>query len=339
MSRAERVSLLTALEKELGHTVLTYVTSTRRKAEAQMSLEAVRFAYEHLRGIAPRQNSIGLLVHSHGGEPSTSWRLMNLLREYADEVVILVPHLAFSAATLLALGADRIVMHPMAALGPTDPSIIGPFNPRDPQGNPLPISVEDVLSYIALVRDDVRINHEDEVIQAFTELTKHVSPLALGSVKRSHSQARLLAKKLLQLRQAKPDDHKVNELVENLTSKLYYHGHPINREEAVQLGLPIEKPTPPLEAAMWSVYQQYETDMGLLEEFSLDAELLKPAAKQHPQNPQVLTAALELPFVYVESAGRCDAFVTHLSLAGTKDGLGGVTGSKIVSSRSAWRQE
>jgi hypothetical protein len=198
---------------------------------------------------------------------------MSLLREFADEVVVLVPYQAFSAATLLALGADSILMHPMAALGPTDPSIINPLNPKDSAGNLIPVSVEDVLSYIALVKEDVRINHEDELVQAFIKLADQVHPLALGNVKRSHSQGKLIARKLMQLRQNRLDDHKINEIADNLTSKLYYHGHPINRAEALTLDLPVTSPERPIEQAMWEVFRLYEVDMKLDTDFNLVAEL------------------------------------------------------------------
>jgi ClpP class serine protease len=43
---------------------------------------------------------------------------MSLLREKVKDVAILIPQAAFSAATLMALGADEIVMHPCGNLGP-----------------------------------------------------------------------------------------------------------------------------------------------------------------------------------------------------------------------------
>jgi ClpP class serine protease len=34
---------------------------------------------------------------------------------------------------MLALGADEIVMHPFAEMGPIDPTVTNEFNPIDPQ--------------------------------------------------------------------------------------------------------------------------------------------------------------------------------------------------------------
>jgi hypothetical protein len=48
-----------------------------------------------------------------------------------------------------------------------------------------------------------------------------------------------------------------------LASKLYFHGHPINRKEArEELKLKVAEKVPPeLEAAMWSLYQDYEVEL------------------------------------------------------------------------------
>src|SRR6516164_1862744 len=90
-----------------------------------------------------------------------------------------------------------------------------------------------VTAYIALIKEDAGIQHEDELVKAFNRLAKEVHPLALGNVKRSLSQSRMMAQKLLALHMdAANEAHKIDEIVANLTSKSYYHGHPINRREA-----------------------------------------------------------------------------------------------------------
>ncbi len=57
-------------------------------------------------------------------------------------------------------------MHPMGMLGPTDPTVANEFNPPNERiaGQLLGISVEDVRSYIALIKEDVGIGHEDELV-------------------------------------------------------------------------------------------------------------------------------------------------------------------------------
>ncbi|MFB3889849.1 MAG: hypothetical protein ACE14S_10195 [Candidatus Bathyarchaeia archaeon] len=163
MTRPERVSIIQELEKERGNTyIITYITSTRRHAEVPMATDSIRFFHDHLAKIPNRKNAtVDLFIHSNGGDGTVPWRLVNLIREYCSVFNVLVPHNAFSAATLTALGADSIIMHPMGVLGPTDPMVGNQFNPKDPESKrPLGINVEDVSAYIELLKDDVGIRHE-----------------------------------------------------------------------------------------------------------------------------------------------------------------------------------
>lgn len=70
-------------------------------------------------------DSVDILIHSPGGSPEAAERIVDLLRSHFEEVAFLVPHTAYSAATMLALSANEIILHPSACLGPIDPQING----------------------------------------------------------------------------------------------------------------------------------------------------------------------------------------------------------------------
>ncbi|MGH7575295.1 MAG: SDH family Clp fold serine proteinase, partial [Longimicrobiales bacterium] len=337
MPRAERLDRIRRLEVELRSPVVAYVTSTRTGAEAQMAMDAIRFLYEHLVAIQPRPEAISLFLHSNGGDGIVPWKLVTLVREYCDRFRVLVPYRAFSAATLTALGADEIYMHPMGMLGPTDPSIIGPYNPRDQDGKPLPISVEEVLAYLALVKEDAGIQHEDELVQAVGKLADNVHPIALGSVKRSHAQSRMIAAKLMELNGAKLDEHRIDEIVSNLTSKLYYHGHPINRKEAKQIGLNIVECSRGVEEAIWSLFETYEQDMDLLTTWDPAQQFIRLAPDIEPGQSRTVKVP-KLHMALIESRNRCDMCTTDVVLFGQKDAKGSVQAQPYVY-RSSWETE
>lgn len=73
----------------------------------------------------PSNTSIDVLLHSPGGRPDVTERLVGLLRGKFKEVHFLIPHSAYSAATMLALSGNSIVLHSSASLGPIDPQING----------------------------------------------------------------------------------------------------------------------------------------------------------------------------------------------------------------------
>lgn len=352
MPRAERKAAIEALETERGGTnVITYVTSTRTGAEAQMAMDAIDRFHRHLLllGSPPDETRIDLYIHSNGGEGIVPWRLVTLLREYCDEFAVLVPNRAFSAATLTALGADEVIMHPMGMLGPTDPTVTNEFNPPHPNipNQLLGISVEDVASYIALVKEDVGIHHEDEVIQAFLSLSDKVHPLALGNVKRSTQQSRMMGEKLLRTR-AKGEqlaDHAIEEIIRKLTSELYFHGHPINRSEARNdVGLSFVKDaTPAVAERMWALWQAYEADMKLDQAFSPVHEALQknplpvPAGQNMPPNHAVVPLDTH-KVVYVESTGRCDVFESEYQVVLLRDFMG-TYNSQLGVMRQEWAEE
>jgi Serine dehydrogenase proteinase len=359
-TRAERVEKIEALQQARdGTTVISYVTSTRPNLEAPMAMDVVPIIYRHLQRLSgqPKERRIDLFIHSNGGDGIVPWRLVTLLREFCSELVVLIPHRAFSAATLTALGADRVIMHPMGMLGPTDRTVTNPFNPSNPE-NPaqtLGISVEDVASYIALVRDDVGIRHEDELVQAFSLLAERIHPLALGNVKRATSQSRMLGLKLLREQGGaeKLDEREVEEITEKLTSQLYFHGHPINRREAredLRLSF-VESAKRDVEAAMWGLYELYAEEMRLDDEFLPLQEVYSATTLQHPDPPQMvmpgqigvaeINVASEtigpLPMVYVETVARADKRAATFEVTVRKEWTG-VLNANVALTSSGWEE-
>ncbi|WP_163184693.1 serine protease [Cellulosimicrobium sp. SL-1] len=64
-----------------------------------------------------------LLLHTPGGVTNAAETVVAYLRSKFDDVEVVVPALAMSAGTMIALGADRIVMGRQSQLGPIDPQI------------------------------------------------------------------------------------------------------------------------------------------------------------------------------------------------------------------------
>jgi hypothetical protein len=94
------------------------------------------------------------------------------------------------------------------------------------------------------------------------------------------------------------DEHVINEIVENLASKLFFHGHPINRLEArddLKLKVNVDL-APDLETAMWDLYREYDVEFKNQEVFNAVGEL----ASSVPAN-QVGTAEYEHLHAVIES--------------------------------------
>ena len=67
---------------------------------------------------------LDLILHSPGGSASAAEQIVKYLRSKFQNIRIIVPHMAMSAATMIACAADRIVMGNHSFLGPIDPQLI-----------------------------------------------------------------------------------------------------------------------------------------------------------------------------------------------------------------------
>src|SRR6516164_9609060 len=192
MTYVERLPLIAEIERLRNSKVLCYLTGIRQNSVAQMADDAMREIFDHLLSLPTRPvPQLDIFLCSNGGSGAVPWRLVSLFREFADKIAVLIPYKAYSAATMLALGADEIIMGPFGEMGPIDPSVANEFNPVDPATKQkISISVEDVVAYVGFIKETVGIRHEDELVRAIEVLAQNVHPLALGNVERFVSQSR-----------------------------------------------------------------------------------------------------------------------------------------------------
>lgn len=275
--RDQRVELIKEIENLRGSSVICFLTSLRPGAGGQMAEDSVRVIFDHLLMLRKRPvPKLDIFLCSNGGATTVPWRLVSLFREFSKTFSVIVPYRAYSAATMLALGADEIVMHPFGELGPIDPTVSNDFNPvEDGTNRRLGISVEDVKAYVTFVKSTVGITHEDELVKALEVLAQKVHPLALGNVERFISQSRMMGQKIMRTHMSDSEAHIIDDIVENLASKLYFHGHPINRVEAKKdLKLKIaDNVSAELESAIWKLYQLYEGEFKNTEIFNPASEI------------------------------------------------------------------
>ncbi len=301
MAREDRIKLIEEIKACRGSRVICYLTSLRENVPAVIAQDQVRVFFDHLLLLPnPPVEKLDVFLVSNGGDGVVPWRLVSLFREFSRSFNVLVPYRAYSAASLIALGADEIVMHPFAEIGPIDPTVSNPFNPKEPSGRPIGISVEDVKAYVHFIKDTVGITHEDELVKTIEILAQQVHPLALGNVERFVFQSRMTAKKILKTHMTE-SEHIIDEMVETMASKLYFHGHPINRKEAKNdVGLKIAQNVPSqLETAMWNLYMDFEKEFQNSAPFFPAGDLSQlPIQGNTPRRKEY-----ELLHVMIESSG------------------------------------
>lgn len=124
-----RQELLRKLGDAMGKTAVAFFTSFRypvmiEEDDADM-IEEVLHATDLSKGLC-------LVLNSPGGDAIAAERIVHTCRVYANgKFDVWIPRRAKSAATMIALGADKIYMGKTSALGPIDPQTIK----REPDGN------------------------------------------------------------------------------------------------------------------------------------------------------------------------------------------------------------
>ncbi len=276
----DKKQLIQQIEKTRNSRVITYLTSDRQGPfSARIAPDIIPYISNQLQTIGKTQN-IDFFLYSTGGDTMVPWRLVSMIREYCDKFSVLVPYKAHSAATMIALGADEIVMSDLSELSPIDPSTANIFNPTDPTNpqNRIPISVEDVMAYFDLAKNKFNIKNDEELSHVFLKLidaNPQIHPLALGNVNRIHNLIRMLAKRLLKSHKTSLKEEEIDSIVDYFTEKLYSHQYFIGRKEAREdLGLTtVVNADAALAKIMKDLYAEYDKELEFGKTWNPENEL------------------------------------------------------------------
>jgi len=147
-----RLSLLRQIEAKTGRPVIVYA--------ANMNVANIPNNLDHS-DVTPfsdltrtiKGDKIDVLLHSPGGLAEAAERIVHLLRARFTSVRFVIPHSAFSAATMLATSADELVLDDTSALGPIDPQI----QFRDPQtGQASIVPTQAILEGFETAKTDIK---------------------------------------------------------------------------------------------------------------------------------------------------------------------------------------
>ena len=253
MREAERLELIREIEAKRGSRVISYITVDRWGLSAPILLEDVRVLEKHIREcLAAKAKKVDLFLYTSGGLAIAPWALVSLFREFlgARQFSVLIPSRAYSAGTLISLGADEIVMGPAGNLGPIDiqMSLGGGY-----------IGVEDVRAYFKLA-EDMGLKGSKDKLHLFSLLAQSTHPIIVGDIYRAWSENERLAMLLLGSRK-RPLPEKANrEIADFLLRRIGDHGQSIRRTEARKIGISFVKDAEEcgVDAALTGLFDAYE---------------------------------------------------------------------------------
>ena len=232
---AQSQRLFANLEKTVGFPCIAYWTSTGGSI-CQNDVMAMSRLVEKL---STKSNVLGLFVKSDGGNPEAALRLVHLLRNHVERIVLFAPFECASAATMVALGANEIHMGPTSYLTAVDTSFKHQLSPVDHSNELVSVSQDEVQRILNLWRSEKRQDNP------FPEVYRYLHPLVIGALDRSSSLSIRICKELLGYHLK--DSRKAARISRELNSAYPSHSYPITAREATRLGLNIKTLDPAIE--------------------------------------------------------------------------------------------
>lgn len=116
------------LHEHTGNAVIVYASGWYKGQGGDLDFSVhsadVHALMEVCYGVDERE--LDLILHSPGGQPQAAEQMVDYLRTRFDYIRAIVPLEAKSAASMIALGCDEIVLGSHSQLGPIDPQIVIP---------------------------------------------------------------------------------------------------------------------------------------------------------------------------------------------------------------------
>lgn len=195
---------------------------------------------------------VDVLTDRIGTAGEESWRLVSTLREYFGGYDAIVPFAASTAASQVALGADRLVMGPMASLAPVEPLRMRLAEVDNT--NKLPITADDFRHFLRF------LNAEGDGVETLgAQMVERLDPLIVGATEKARQLHRLVTRRCLESHLSSPDDAaQVDEIVEAMCGGLLSHFFPVTRRDCEKrLGLTVVRPEVELMRAIRELYDYY----------------------------------------------------------------------------------
>lgn len=123
-----RRKYLAALKKHTKRNVILYASRWVQGGVPSVPQSVYQITDSDLQGFMEtiyglKGKHLDLILHSPGGDPNATEGIVTYLRSKFNDIRVVVPQFAFSAATMMACAADKIVMGRHSYLGPTDPQM------------------------------------------------------------------------------------------------------------------------------------------------------------------------------------------------------------------------
>jgi len=244
-----RVETLRRIEAITARPIICYVSRGSAPAGVSLAIDDSDLgAFSDLL-LDVEGDEIDVLIVSNGGIAESTERIVRLLRDRFTHIRFIVPSNAFSAATLLCLAGDAIIMSVEGTLGPIDPQLGG-------------VPARAILRAFEHVEQRI-LEDGPRAISAYLPMLEKYDLHLLEMCKSAEELSKELASNWLSKYMLKctEDDPRIKDIVQFFSSYDIHksHGRSIDRGTARNLGLNIiyVEEIPGLASLLRSLFIQY----------------------------------------------------------------------------------
>lgn len=235
-----RRKYLAELNKHTKRNTILYASNWTQEKDIPPGLLSINL--EDIQGFMTavhrlRGKHLDLILHSPGGSPEAVEALVSYLRQKFNDIRVIVPHGAMSAATMLACAADRIVMGKQSFLGPIDPQFI-----IDTQIGRQAVPAQAILQQFEQAKKDCQ---DPSLLGTWLPILPQYGPALLAQSENASILSKELVSEWLASYMFAGDSQasqKASKIADSLSSHELFMSHkrPISRAKAREFGLQIE---------------------------------------------------------------------------------------------------
>jgi len=205
-----------------------------------------------------KQKKIDLFLLSPGGYVDPAFKMAKMCRDFAEEKFgIIIPHYAKSAATLLCLGGDELVMGSASEIGPIDPQI----EIMDEYGRKFNVSANSVEDALEVIEEHSAGDPAKSL--KYMPLIEKINLNTLGQYRRALDSSQQYAKDLLKISKLLKNKNSktITAVAKKLATSYFSHAYPIKADVAgdeLKFNIIDATANKQLWQAMWQLHKLYD---------------------------------------------------------------------------------
>jgi hypothetical protein len=234
--RYARQDAIRDIQEKTHRTLLVYEANIW-SANSMLGTEDVQPFGDLLSRVPHKQKNVDLLLQSPGGDIDAAEKIVYMCRDIAQGFRVIVPEYAKSAATLIALASDEVVMGLASELGPIDAQLTAP----GPGGARFQTSAQSFIDEFDRVKQEV--TKTGTLSPAYFPLLDGLNLGFMGMCRNLMARSERFAVKWLKKYMLKDAQEKAEELAKQLcdVKRWLTHGQVIDADEAERLGIKVCK--------------------------------------------------------------------------------------------------